>query len=679
MLLFLGVGVVDIMNRSFAPVSVEKTIISTVSRLFRSASVEFVCWAALIALALGVRMVALDDRPMHADEAVQAAITRDLWLSGRYRYNPHEFHGPTLNYLSVPFLWLSGRDDFADTTAADFRRVPALFGAAAILFLLLLRDGLGRGAAVAASGLLALSPSMVFYARSYIHETLLAFFTLAAIACGWRCWRRARNDDGGEQCRTPGKCGRRRAAVWGWAAAFGTAVGMMQATKETAVLSFAAAAAALGCTAIAFRRRADRSAPASAGSRADAVFACPADQAPADRAAVKQGFSCFSPLPEAALVAVISAVATVALWFSSLGRNPQGIVDAVRTYTPWTQRAAGASPHVQPVGYFAQRLLFVRDDQGRWWSEGVIALAAVLGGSWAWRKTKGQNGAAHSPAIPTVSSPEATGGGRTARKPADCSSGDPRLIVFLAFYSATLALIYSLIPYKTPWCMVQFWLPAILAAGSGIGVLGQWTWSAAGRRTILGATAAIAGGLLIAAAFAQLGRQTYRAAFVFAADPRNPYCCAPTLAGIGKLAQRLDALPLAWPDRPIGAAIVWHDGYYWPLPWYLRRFAPVGYWTSLPANTLEETSLPENTKAIPEASKPSPANDAGALARAGAEADPFSMPVIIASARFDAPLTERLGETHLMIDFYAMRPDAMLMLWVREDLWMAHLKRLGRL
>lgn len=623
---------------------------------------------------------------MHADEAVQAAITRDLWLSGRYRYDPHEFHGPTLNYLSLPSLHMAGRQRFADTTAADFRRTPALFGAAAILLLLLLCDGLGRGAAIAAGGLLALSPAMVFYSRSYIHETLLAFFTLAAIGCGWRCLqllRLVQNDadeaTDGQALRIGSAQRKNRAALWGWAVALGAAVGMMQATKETAVLSYAAAAGALLGTAIRFRRGANNGGPNSSRSGDHSSESDTIADRPAARSAQQRQPLNAKAMAAPLMIAAFAAVATAAVWFSSFGKNPRGIVDAVRTYTPWTERAAGASPHVQPIGYFARRLLWQRDDQGRWWSEGSIALCAVIGGLWAWRKRQSPDASA-----PTAAQPD-----EAARGEPPCSTpfspptvrrdGHPELIVFLGLYSAILALIYSLIPYKTPWCMVQFWMPAILTAGAGVGVIVRWAWAALQKKNAAGIAAAAGAGLLLAAMPLQLGRQTHRAAFAAAADPRNPYCCAPTLPSVQKLEQRLEALLLAQPESPIAAAVLWHDGYYWPLPWYLRRYEPVGYWTALPAGPTEAASMGEETGAASDMDDRAQATAAAEPPKGRNAADPYSMPVIIASARFDAPLTAKLEQTHLMIDFYALRPDAMLMLWVREDLWRAHLKRLGRL
>jgi len=53
--------------------------------------------------------------------------------------------------------------------------------------------------------------------------------------------------------------------------------------------------------------------------------------------------------------------------------------------------------------------------------------------------------------------------------------------------------------------------------------------------------------------------------------------------------------------------------------------------------------------------------------------------VVISSPEFDAPLTARLDGTHLMTGYYGVRPNVLVQLWVRLDLWEAHLRRLGRL
>lgn len=195
----------------------------------RIGSVVFVaCMVVVTAGAAGLRFAGLGQRPMHPDEANQAVKAGILLETGRYEYSPDEHHGPSLYWLTVPVLRLLGAHDLAHTSEGEYRLVPALFGVALVALVFLVSDGLGRGPTVLAAAFTALSPAMVFYGRYYIQETLLVFFTFAAIACGWRYLRS-------------------RSA--GWAIAAGGFVGLMHATKETWVLAAAAMVVAVAaCT-----------------------------------------------------------------------------------------------------------------------------------------------------------------------------------------------------------------------------------------------------------------------------------------------------------------------------------------------------------------------------------------------------------------------------------------------
>ena len=124
---------------------------------------------------------------MHGDEANQAyKAGLKLFEEGVYLYDPGDHHGPSLYYLTLPILALSGARTFAETTESEYRLLPVLFGIGLVLLLWPLGAGLGRAAAVVAAVLTALSPAMVFYSRYYIQETLLVFFTLATILAVWR-------------------------------------------------------------------------------------------------------------------------------------------------------------------------------------------------------------------------------------------------------------------------------------------------------------------------------------------------------------------------------------------------------------------------------------------------------------------------------------------------------------
>ena len=62
----------------------------------------------IAACALVFRCQQLERRPFHSDEAVQAVKAGELYDRGQYLYNPHEFHGPSLYYFTLPVLKLSG-------------------------------------------------------------------------------------------------------------------------------------------------------------------------------------------------------------------------------------------------------------------------------------------------------------------------------------------------------------------------------------------------------------------------------------------------------------------------------------------------------------------------------------------------------------------------------------------
>ncbi len=162
---------------------------------------------------------------MHNDEAVNAHLIQKLWEDGLYKYNPDEYHGPTLHYATLPLIWLSGAKDFTEVNESILRLGTVIFGVLLILLLWWLADGLARSALVYAAILTAVSPAMVFYSRYFIHEMLLVCFSMGAIGAGWRyiMTRRAR-----------------------WAVLTGASVGLMYATKETFVIALGAMVLAAG-------------------------------------------------------------------------------------------------------------------------------------------------------------------------------------------------------------------------------------------------------------------------------------------------------------------------------------------------------------------------------------------------------------------------------------------------
>src|SRR6185436_15975514 len=182
-------------------------------------------WSALavllaIAAALALRVPQLAIRPLHNDEAVNAIKVADLWQHGRYAYDPDEYHGPSLHYATLPFLWLSGARNADELNDATLRVAPVVFGVGLIALLLLFGEALGRRAISCAAFFTAVSPAMVYYSRYFIHEMLLVFFTALTLGAVWR------------YTQTPAAR---------WAIVAGAGLGLMFATKETFVIALAAA------------------------------------------------------------------------------------------------------------------------------------------------------------------------------------------------------------------------------------------------------------------------------------------------------------------------------------------------------------------------------------------------------------------------------------------------------
>ena len=174
---------------------------------------------AVAVAALALRLPRLSQRPMHGDEAIHAYKFGDLLESGTYEYDTYDYHGPTLNYLTLIPAWLSSAKTLIQVNEFTLRIVPVVCGTLLVVMLLLISDGLGTKASVYAAILTAISPAMVFYSRYYIQEMLLVCFTFGAIVSGYR-YSKSRHIL--------------------WAILTGIFLGLMHATKETCIITYAA-------------------------------------------------------------------------------------------------------------------------------------------------------------------------------------------------------------------------------------------------------------------------------------------------------------------------------------------------------------------------------------------------------------------------------------------------------
>jgi hypothetical protein len=113
---------------------------------------------------------------------------------------------------------------------------------------------------------------------------------------------------------------------------------------------------------------------------------------------------------------------------------------------------------------------------------------------------------------------------------------------FLVVYTLLMVIAYTVIPYKTPWCLLGFLHGMILLAGIGAVRLFHAFGSTRMRRTLVLAC--------LGAAVVHLGWQAWAGSFRYEADPRNPWVYAHTTTDVFVVAGRIERLARAHPLGP---------------------------------------------------------------------------------------------------------------------------------
>ena len=529
--------------------------------------------------AAAFRLADLGRRPVHHDEANQALKLGALLEKGEYRYDKSDHHGPSLSYLTLPFTWMSGQNRLGELDESTLRRVPACFGIGAVLLLLLFIPMIGRKASLVSALGLAVSPAMVYFSRFYIQETILLFFLVATAASLWRYLIKP---------------------SWGWATALGLSAGMMYATKETAIIAFGAIGTALLLIHLAGER--GKAGPTKTVEPAEGPGTRPGQPSKGESAARAERTR---PRIRWAhlFLAAGSAVLLSLLLFTSFFQNPKGLLDSLLSFKVYFVRAGEGGFHVQPWPYYLKTLAFSRTGSGPLWSEALILLLACAGGIEVFRrKHHGQR--------------------------------NPDFGKFILIYTLVSAAVYSLIPYKTPWNILPFYFGFIMLAGIGAAFLLDSCPRKLFRAALL---------IFLAAGFLHLGVQAYRGSFSLPADPHNPYVYAQTSPDLLKLVRRVEDIAAFDPDRnEILVKVIASPYETWPLPWYLRRFGRVGYWTD-----------------------------------AAAAGGPGGAAVIITGTDQAASWPGLLSGSYIS-EYYGLRPNVFLVLHIRSDLWEKYLNSRSR-
>ena len=452
----------------------------------------------------------LFDRTFHPDEANQAFTTGRLLETGRYTYQPQDHHGPTLYYAAAALQRAAGHADTASLDGTLLRCTPLVFAALALVFgffaLKRLTKSIFPGLVFAL--LLGTSPFFAFFATDFIQETLLACFLVMMFWAG-----------------TGYLCPGTKWKTGTWALFFGTATALAFATKETCLISFAAAAIA----AVPFIVK---------RMSFDAV-----------RARTRDG-----------ILAILGFLIIAFLLYSDFGNDFHGVYNAfIAAPLSYLGRAAGdatastgANWHVHPWWQYF-----------RWLYDGNSALLFLFlvsvscGAFAAWHRA---------------------------------SETTSRAFRFTLCYALATLAIYSLIPYKTPWCAVQIEMPLVLASVLGLAcaaeALPRFKWI----------PLAVLPALLLAFNVPALVRMNR--------DPdstANPCNYAAASPEVKELAQTVASAMASATNQSPFIAVALPAADTWPFPWYNRPYENMtGYWDSFDdLKRLAETGIKPTVVIVP--------------------------------------------------------------------------------
>ena len=227
------------------------------------------------------------------------------------------------------------------------------------------------------------------------------------------------------------------------------------------------------------------------------------------------------------VIALTVFVALYLLFYSSFFKNYKGINDSLQTFAIW--KKTGTEAHVHPAEMYIKWLV---------WQESPLLFLGALG------------------AAITVLRPKNS------------------LALFCALWSFGLIAAYSLIPYKTPWLVLNFIVPLALIAGYAI----QAVYELDQRQLRLAAAF-----LLLAVGVAVYQSIDLNFKNYDNDNEKNVYVYAHTKRGTLNLVNEVERIAKESSGNTTGITIVSPD--YWPLPWYFRNFTRVGYYGRMAAST----------------------------------------------------------------------------------------------
>ncbi len=273
------------------------------------------------------------------------------------------------------------------------------------------------------------------------------------------------------------------------------------------------------------------------------------------------------------------------LFYSAAFTDFSQLIDSVAAFVNYAERSQGAG-HEKSVFYYLS-LFWPHTAEGIRWGEAPMVILGLVGF-----------------ALLVINRANA-----------------PKSIQATVHYGAVCFILYSIIPYKTPWLMLTSYASLSVAVGYTFSTIvasraNQWIRYAG-----------------IGVALYLLGEQYQTTQLVkrYAADSRNPYIYQHTSSQFQKLVDRIEDIDALDPETQLSIAVGGEDNA-WPLPWYLRENDTVGYWP-----------------------------------------DPAQMPALDIVIGPTGTLSPSLGDTHIP-EYHGLRENVLLECWIRKELWDAFME-----
>ena len=430
-------------------------------------------------IAILFRFIDLSGRPMHGDEAINAYKVYELIETGKFSYQPSQHHGPLLFYISNLIFLFNSFDSINDLSVESLRSITCVVGVLLVFFCFIFKNSINQNTIYLVSGLMAVSPSLIYFSRYFIHEILMVFFSMVMIIGVYKYL------DTGKQF---------------WIIFIGIILGCMISTKETWPI-FLIAMVISGGISCSYNRR-------------------------------------NHPISIKNYIIIIGvSVLTAFLFYSDYFKDVNNSIDFFQAFKFYLIRMSSEGIHNHPWYFYLMKFFpFNNFENLLYLGEGVLFLIFIF-------------------SLPLVI----------------FSENYPFIVKFLFWFSLTLFILFSLIPYKTPWNIISIIPGVIIVSANTI----NYQISNLNKKS--------PGKFFIVLLFCLLLYQSYSYNFKNESNPANPYVYSHPTDDIFKIEKKIyNMVNVLKNKKEFSIFIIATDHDYWPLPWYFRGIENIGYWDHIP-------------------------------------------------------------------------------------------------